>query len=183
MQYSSESEMSGLRVSSKAFPPPPLWVDPLRDKTIIDFAGFLYEHSPRDDFEAFQKYWDEEVEPKYYLFLHSLLYGSKNSRSAKVAAVGKLFQSLDNLKTECLEPARKKASTALDAIQKEGESLPKREPKKDNSKPSRFAVLLPPGFENEDVTLEIKSLINYDQCCGQPPFLEEEFVLMTVDCK
>ncbi|MBI4446804.1 MAG: hypothetical protein HY645_12965 [Acidobacteria bacterium] len=42
---------------------------------LIDLYGYLIEKAPRGGSDVFTKFWEDEVEPKFYPLLHDLMYG------------------------------------------------------------------------------------------------------------
>ncbi|UCF39061.1 MAG: hypothetical protein JSU96_09580 [Acidobacteriota bacterium] len=167
-QYTTESSFRAVRISDTPFSRPPDWVSEIRKNGVVDLIGYLVEKAPRTDFETFRSFWQTDAEPRFYMFIHSQLYGDGSDNGARREEIlRQVFESLAGYSPEILAEARKGAASKL---KKEGKNLPD------------SVVLVPPALVPvEEGLIKFASLDNPDACCGAPSYFIEEFLYLPVE--
>lgn len=167
-QYETEGSFSADQVSQTQFSQPIAWVSQVRDDDLIDVLGFLVEEAPKEDLEAFIAFWEEKVEPRYYIFLHQLIYGNSRGKEDRHELLGKVFESLKGFEAQDVASAREKARTLIQKVE-------------DKKKRIDSVVIVPETLvDNTSKIIEVASLENPEQCCGNPPYIVERFLLYPI---
>lgn len=115
-QFPAEAPVTGVKVLSYAAPEPPAWIKASRapDVARVDILGLLVRQAPRDSFEEFVEFWDQQVEPKYYIYMHDVLYGLSNNPEVRLTCLKALFSKLPQYQPDQLAELESRAVAALD---------------------------------------------------------------------
>lgn len=175
-QFSVTKKFKGQRVSNRPFPPPVDWIAQHRHDDRIDAFSFCLKRAPRDDFESFLRFWNEDVEPSFYIFLHEFLYAG--DEEAKLNLLHQVFSGLQSCTPEGIELALK--STVPE------DSDPAFESGKSPNEPVDCVVLIP-ALTSQSSTVKLSSIKNevppgVRPCCGSSLYDMEIFHILPVSC-
>ncbi len=177
-QWTSTVRFNGLKVSKTPFPNPVEWVSRHREGKTINAVEYCLKRAPRDDFDSFERFWEEEFEPSFYIFLHNALYGPHNSESAKKSGLKRLFHSIEFYTKECIEAGTSEILSVGDTAEaSEGGEHTQAD----------CLVLMPGAFATEQTTQQVASIKNqfppgYSPCCGDSLYTLETFEIHFLDC-
>ena len=177
-QWTSTVKFKGLKVAQKPFPSPVEWVARHRKGRQIDALGYCLKNAPRDDFESFQRFWNEAFEPSFYIFLQNSLYGAGNGRADRETTLKRVFESLD-----CYSKGSTQEEPPLDRVQ---DDVTEGEKETEESQPD-CVVLMPGILYKEKGVEEVASIMNqfppgHIPCCGDSLYSLETFEIQPVDC-
>ncbi len=113
--YKVSQPVRGIKVLPFAPPRPPDWIAASRqwDPNRIDVLGLVTLQAPRSSFEEFVRFWERNVERRYYIYLHDGLYGLKNDEELRMARLRSLFERLSGYQADQLPAMEEAAMGAL----------------------------------------------------------------------
>lgn len=116
-QFKAAAQVNGLKVVPYAPLEPPKWIAEARaeDSGRIDILGKLVREAPRESFEEFLRFWDRQIEWKYYIFLQADLYGAQNDPQMRLSRLHTLFDSLQGTPADSLKTLEENAVSAMPA--------------------------------------------------------------------
>lgn len=115
-QFSASAPVTGVKVLPIMDMEPPAWIKASRapDMSRVDILGLVVREAPRESFEKFLEFWDKQVEPKYYVYFHDILYGLANDPEGRLNCLKSLFENLPKYPADQLAELEAHAVAALD---------------------------------------------------------------------
>jgi hypothetical protein len=186
-QYVIRDELSGVRVSDQPFPDPVEWIARHRKEGVIDIAGYIARKAPSKSFEEFQRFWEDDLEPNFYIFLpRSDPAWVDRARSKQPTQLESLFNSLENLSEKCVQNIVKERQ-ANPAGREHGNATDSNSPAGPSGGDRFDCVVLLPAAIGERRTLALSSIKNkyppgVRPCCGESLYELEDFLLLPISC-
>lgn len=182
-QFAIKNELKGFRVSKEPFPAPVDWIARHRVEGMIDVVSYLVRNAPCDSFEEFHKFWEEAVEPDFYIFLQAKLYNADGDAPGKEETLKRLFDSLKVYTKECVKEAMNCCGDSSGTLTRQLAGTGSEAADEANI---ASVVLLPAEFADRQV-LKLSSVKNVfppgtRPCCGESLYELEEFQLLPVSC-
>lgn len=174
-QFKAAAQVQGLKVVPFTPPEPPKWIADARaqDMSRIDILGKIVREAPRDSFDSFLKFWDQQIEWKYYIFLQSHLYGAQSNQQTRLSRLHALFDSLQGVEADSLKELEGQAIAAIPARLRRGLD-------------TGMCKVLIPVFSNDHPTVEQVAVVRVPYpdgerpCCSFRNFKAEPFLFLPI---
>ena len=158
-QYEIKGNFSAERVSAIPIPLPADYIPGTIEGRTVNIVKYLVEKAPKESFDEFLRFWHEDVVPRYFVLLESLL---RKSGEETEKTLQKVFESLEKLEEKATERLESDSGTDAD-----------------------YTVLVPAAEDREPMTIEVYSgrkewPPDYKPCCGNKLFNLKKFRLVTV---
>lgn len=94
-QINIERDFTANRVVRDPFPPPIQHIKAIQTGKKVDILEYLLKNAPRSSGESFAEFWNETLEPRYYMFLQPFLELNLDTPGEKEEILAKLYAALD----------------------------------------------------------------------------------------
>ncbi len=139
----------------------------------IDLIGHLLDNAPLESFEAFQRFWSESFEPRFYLYLEPYIYGVRGQAEPRSAAMRRVYLSLQ---AYAQPPDGRLEESVVSAAQRTGTHAVR-----SAIGDAACRVILPPIAEDSRLrVLKLATAKEGEACCGSRGLKLENFLLIPV---